>query len=32
MKKKLILALAILLGCVGCAKADVLANTKYFPD
>lgn len=32
MKKKLILALAILLGCVGCAKADVLANTDYFPD
>ena len=32
MKKKLILALAILLGCVGCAKADGLANTKYFPD
>ena len=32
MKKKLILALAILLGCAGLAKADVLANTKYFPD
>lgn len=32
MKKKLILALAILLGCAGFAKADVLANTDYFPD
>ena len=32
MKKKLLLALAILLGGIGFAKADVLANAQYFPD
>ena len=29
MKKKLLLALAILLGGIGFAKADVLANAQY---
>ena len=32
MKKKLILALAILLGCAGLAKADVVINSLNFPD
>lgn len=32
MKKKLLLTFAILLGCVGFAKADVSINSRNFPD
>ena len=31
MKKKLLLTFAILLGCVGFAKADVSINSRNFP-